>query len=83
MNAFNWDKLVVAAPHLALGRTHLGSIKSFVHDSTEFSLATALRAADKTRVNAALALLGINRGVGHNNNNNHHIYYIIQHSKNT
>ena len=42
-------------PHLALGRTHLGSIKSFVHDSTEFSLATALRAADKTRANAALA----------------------------
>ena len=30
-----------------------------------FSLTTVLRAADRTRANAALALLGTNRRVGH------------------
>ena len=50
---------------LALGSTHFGSIKSFVQASTLFSLTTDLSVADRTWANAALALLGTNRRVGH------------------
>ena len=40
-------------------------MKSFTHEPIEFSVITALSAADSTRAKAGLAFFGMNRIVGH------------------